>query len=138
MDITRNPEGFQVPGVVEMNPTSLPELSKPLRDLNFDQKREKLKFQNFEKFQKKYKRLFAVQRTPIYFLFSHFGHPSMNRNTQQVPKNFKITRAQLGHEHRNFGILKVLLTPYSPNSLFRAMLNSIVEYLKREIELVRS
>ena len=33
-----------------MNPTGLPELSKPLRDLNFDQKREKLKFQNFEKF----------------------------------------------------------------------------------------
>ena len=32
-----------------MNPTGLPELSKPLRDLNFDQKREKLKFQNFEK-----------------------------------------------------------------------------------------
>ena len=35
-----------------MNPTGLPELSKPLRDLNFDQKREKLKFQNFEKIQK--------------------------------------------------------------------------------------
>ena len=35
-----------------MNPTGLPELSKPLRDLNFDQKREKLKFQNFEKFLK--------------------------------------------------------------------------------------
>ena len=35
-----------------MNPTGLPELSKPLRDLNFDQKCEKLKFQNFEKFQK--------------------------------------------------------------------------------------
>ena len=35
-----------------MNPTGLPELSKPLRDLNFDQKREQLKFQNFEKFQK--------------------------------------------------------------------------------------
>ena len=35
-----------------MNPTGLPELSKPLRDLNFDQKREKLKFQNFEKCQK--------------------------------------------------------------------------------------
>ena len=29
-----------------MNPTGLPELSKPLRDLNFDQKREKLKLQN--------------------------------------------------------------------------------------------
>ena len=34
-----------------MNPTGLPELSKPLRDLNFDQKREKLKFQNFKKIQ---------------------------------------------------------------------------------------
>ena len=32
-----------------MNPTGLPELSKPLRDLNFDQKCEKMKFQNFEK-----------------------------------------------------------------------------------------
>ena len=52
MDITRNPEGFYVPGVVEMNPTGLPELSKPLRDLNFDQKREKLKFQNFKNIQK--------------------------------------------------------------------------------------
>ena len=31
-----------------MNPTGLPELSKPLRDLNFDQKREKLKFQNLK------------------------------------------------------------------------------------------
>ena len=31
-----------------MNPTGLPELSKPLRDLNFDQKREQLKFQNLE------------------------------------------------------------------------------------------
>ena len=31
-----------------MNPTGLPELSKPLRDLNFDQKREKLKFQFFQ------------------------------------------------------------------------------------------
>ena len=30
-----------------MNPTGIPELSKPLRDLNFDQKREK--FQNFQK-----------------------------------------------------------------------------------------
>ena len=35
-----------------MNPTGLPELSKPLRDLNFDQKREKLKFQNLKKFKK--------------------------------------------------------------------------------------
>ena len=26
MKIARNPEGFQVPGVVEMNPTGLPEL----------------------------------------------------------------------------------------------------------------
>ena len=33
MDIARNPEGFQVPGVVETNPTSLPELFKPSRDL---------------------------------------------------------------------------------------------------------
>ena len=48
-----------------MNPTGLPQLSNPLRDLNFDQKREKLKFQSFEKFQnyKKSSRLFAVQRT---------------------------------------------------------------------------
>ena len=29
-----------------MNPTGLPELSKPLRDLNFDQKREKIIFFN--------------------------------------------------------------------------------------------
>ena len=40
-----------------MNPTGLPELSKPLRDLNFDQKREKLKFQNFEKIQKKIEKI---------------------------------------------------------------------------------
>ena len=35
-----------------MNPTGLPEPSKPLRDLNFDQKREKIKFQNLKKFKK--------------------------------------------------------------------------------------
>ena len=41
MDIARNPEGFQVRGVMEMNPTGLPELFKPTRDLNFDQEGEK-------------------------------------------------------------------------------------------------
>ena len=32
-----------------MNPTGLPELSKPLRDLNFDQKRETMRFQNLKR-----------------------------------------------------------------------------------------
>ena len=31
-----------------MNPTGLPELSKPLRDLTFDQKCETLRFQNLK------------------------------------------------------------------------------------------
>ena len=35
-----------------MKRNDLPDLSKPLRTLDFDQKREKLKFQNFEKNQK--------------------------------------------------------------------------------------
>ena len=52
MNIARNPEGFQVPGVVQKNPTGLPELFKPTRDLNVEEKCEKLKFQNFEKIQK--------------------------------------------------------------------------------------
>ena len=41
MNIARNPEGFQVPGVVQKNPTGLPELFKPTRDLNFEQEAEK-------------------------------------------------------------------------------------------------
>ena len=44
MNIARNPEGFQVPGVVQKNPTGLPELFKPTRDLNFDQGAEKIYF----------------------------------------------------------------------------------------------
>jgi len=35
-----------------MKRNDLPDLFKPLRDLNFEQKREKLKFQNVEKTQK--------------------------------------------------------------------------------------
>ena len=33
MNIARNPGGVQVPGVLQMNPTDLPELSRPSRDL---------------------------------------------------------------------------------------------------------
>ena len=52
MNIARNPEGFQVPGVVQKNPTGLPELFKPTRDLNFEQKCEKMRFQNLKNFKK--------------------------------------------------------------------------------------
>ena len=41
MVITRNHGVGQVPGVVEMNPTDLPDLFKPLRDLNTSQKTQK-------------------------------------------------------------------------------------------------
>ena len=44
MNIARNPEGFQVPGVVQMNPTGLPELFKPTRDKNVEQKCENMRF----------------------------------------------------------------------------------------------
>ena len=44
MDIARNPGGGQVPGVVQMNPTGLPELFKPTRDQNKRQKCEKMRF----------------------------------------------------------------------------------------------
>ena len=52
-----------------MNPTGLPELSKPLRDLNLDQKCEKLKFQNFEKNQK-----IKKKNRHDYLLFSVLFH----------------------------------------------------------------
>ena len=55
-----------------MNPTGLPELSKPLRDLNFDQKREKLKFQNFEKNSK------ILKNRHDYLLFSVYGKCQKN------------------------------------------------------------
>ena len=42
MNIARNPEGFQVPGVAQKNPTGLPELFKPTRDLKFEQEAEKI------------------------------------------------------------------------------------------------
>ena len=38
MAIAPNPEDLQVPGVVEMNPTSLPELLKPSRDTGTPEK----------------------------------------------------------------------------------------------------
>ena len=41
MVITRNHGVGQVPGVVEMNPTDLPDLFEPLRDLNNSQKTQK-------------------------------------------------------------------------------------------------
>ena len=47
MNIARNPEGFQVPGVVQMNPTGLPELFKPTRDKNKRQICEKMRFDLF-------------------------------------------------------------------------------------------
>ena len=53
MVITRNHGVRQVPGSVEMNPTDLPELFKPTRDLDFEQKCEKLKFQILKKKHKK-------------------------------------------------------------------------------------
>ena len=44
-----------------MKRNDLPDLSKPLRTLDFDQKREKLKFQNVEeKFQKTNKLCFVI------------------------------------------------------------------------------
>ena len=42
--IARNPEGFQVPGVVEMNPTGLPELFSQPRNQNNSQKYEQMRF----------------------------------------------------------------------------------------------
>ena len=57
-----------------MNPTGLPELSKPLRDLNFDQKCEKLKFQNFSKFQK-------IEKI-VFFIRDH--HISMNPGLEPI------------------------------------------------------
>ena len=54
-----------------MNPTGLPELSKPLRDLNFDQKREKLKFQNFEKNSKILKNRHDYLLFSVFVLFFH-------------------------------------------------------------------
>ena len=44
MKIARNPEGFQVPGVVEMNPTVLPELFQHPSNLNHSQKCETKQF----------------------------------------------------------------------------------------------
>ena len=44
MNIARTPGGFQVPGVVQMNPTGPPELFKPSRDQNKRQEAEKTKF----------------------------------------------------------------------------------------------
>ena len=48
MNIARNPEGFQVPGVVQMNPTGLPELFKPTNDKNKRQICEKMRFDFFK------------------------------------------------------------------------------------------
>ena len=61
-----------------MNPTGLPELSKPLRDLNFDQKREKLKFQNFEKFKK------SKKSRHDYLLFSVDSRDFNTRDLQSL------------------------------------------------------
>ena len=47
--ITRDHGGFEGCHQVEMDPTGLPELSKPFRAQNFKDKTEKMKFQNFEK-----------------------------------------------------------------------------------------
>ena len=43
MAIARNPEGFQVPGVVGINPTGLPELFQHPSNLNDSQKFEKIR-----------------------------------------------------------------------------------------------
>ena len=57
-----------------MNPTGLPELSKPLRDLNFEQKREKFRFHLFNskilKNRYDYLLFIVIPTTPIHFPFS--------------------------------------------------------------------
>ena len=59
-----------------MNPTGLPELSKPLRDLNFDQKREKRNFTNLKKIKNPKNRhdylLFSVLVHILDFILSSF------------------------------------------------------------------
>ena len=47
--ITRNQSVVYGPDLVEIDPRSLPQLSKRLRDLNFSQKAEKTELQNLEK-----------------------------------------------------------------------------------------
>ena len=64
MNIARTPEGFQVPGVAEMNPTGLPQLFRHLSNLNNSQKCEKMQFTFFKKNQKK-SRLLASERNYI-------------------------------------------------------------------------
>ena len=49
--ITRNPERFQVPGWVEMNPTSLPELFKPLKYQKNSRKTPKIGIKIFKNFE---------------------------------------------------------------------------------------
>ena len=49
MNIARTPEGFQVPGVAEMNPTGLPQLFRHLSNLNNSQKCEKMQLTFFKK-----------------------------------------------------------------------------------------
>ena len=49
MVITRNHEDVYGPDLVEIDPRSLPQLSKQLRDQNNSQKPEKTELQNFEK-----------------------------------------------------------------------------------------
>ena len=61
-----------------MNPTGLPELSKSLRDLNVDQKCEKLKFQNFKKLENNLKNrhdylLFSVSSSLVSLSFLILG-----------------------------------------------------------------
>ena len=46
--ITRNQSDVYGPDLVEIDPRSLPQLSKRLRDLNFSQKPGKTELQNFE------------------------------------------------------------------------------------------
>ena len=52
MGVARNPGGFQVPGVAEMNPTGLPQLFRHLSNLNNSQKCEKMQFTFFKQIQK--------------------------------------------------------------------------------------
>ena len=58
MNIARNPEGFQVPGVVQMNLTGLPELFKPTREKNKRQICEKNEVLHFLKI---FKRLTTIK-----------------------------------------------------------------------------
>ena len=75
MNIARTPEGFQVPGVAEMNPTGLPELFRHLSNLNNSQKCEKMQFNISQKNQKNSRVLASERRNllgPIRTLLESF------------------------------------------------------------------